>query len=80
MDSSDGLSSTLNEMANQSKKKFVVNKIPTKDEVKEFAKKQKINLDNLVFHGGEEYETVFTVPPKHKKIIQRNAKITENCH
>ena len=75
MDSSDGLSSTLNEMANQSKKKFVVNNIPTKDEVEEFAKKQKINLKSLIFHGGEEYETVFTVPPKHKKIIQKNAKM-----
>ena len=75
MDSSDGLSSTLNEMAKQSKKKFVVNNIPTKDEVKEFAKKQKINSDSLIFHGGEEYETVFTVSPKHKKIIQRNAKM-----
>ena len=75
MDSSDGLSSTLNEMSKQSKKKFVVSNIPAKKEVKEFAKEQKINLDSLIFHGGEEYETVFTASPKHKKIIQRNAKM-----
>ena len=63
MDSSDGLSSTLNEMANQSKKKFVVNNIPAKDEVEEFAKKQKINSESLIFHGGEVgfgfYQAVF---------------------
>ena len=62
-------------MANQSKKKIVVNNIPTKDEVEEFAKKQKINSKSLIFHGGEEYEIIFTVPPKHKKIIQKNAKM-----
>ena len=72
MDSSDGLSTTLNEMAKQSKKKFVITNYPHKKDVEEFAKK---NLEKLVFHGGEEYEFVFTVPPKHKDTILRNAKL-----
>ena len=35
----------------------------------------KLDLNNLVFNGGEEYEFVFTVPPNHKKIIIKNAKL-----
>ena len=74
MDSSDGLSTTLNEMAKQSKKKFVITNSPHKKDVEEFAKSQKLNLDKLVFHGGEEYEFVFTINPKYKKTILKNAK------
>ena len=38
MDSSDGLAATLNEMARQSKKKFILNTIPAQEDVFEFAK------------------------------------------
>lgn len=75
MDSSDGLSTTLNEMAMQSKKKFVITNSPHKKDLEEFAKSQKLNQDDLVFHGGEEYEFVFTINPKHKRIILKNAKL-----
>ena len=71
MDSSDGLSTTLNEMARQSKSKFVVNNVPTKKLVENFSKVHKKKLESLVFHAGEEYEIVFTVSKKYKsKIIQ----------
>ena len=73
MDSSDGLSTTLNEMAKQSKCKFVVNEIPCKKDIEEFSKKHKKNLERFVFHGGEEYEIVFTVAKKNKSKIIRNA-------
>jgi thiamine-monophosphate kinase len=73
MDSSDGLSTTLNEMANQSKCKFVINNIPTGNDVLEFAKLHKMVLNELVFHGGEEYELVFTTSKKDKSIIKENA-------
>ncbi|MDH3276517.1 MAG: thiamine-phosphate kinase [Nitrosopumilus sp.] len=73
MDSSDGLSTTLNEMAKQSKCKFVINNIPCKKDIKEFSKKHKKNLERFVFHGGEEYEIVFTVAKKNKSKIIRNA-------
>jgi thiamine-monophosphate kinase len=76
MDSSDGLSTTLNEMAKQSKCKFIVNNIPCKKDIEEFAKDHNRNLEDLVFHGGEEYEIVFTVSKKNKSKIIRNASIT----
>jgi len=66
MDSSDGLSTTLNEMANQSKCKFMINNIPTGKDLLEFAKSCNIDSNDLVFHGGEEYEFVFTASKKHK--------------
>ena len=59
MDSSDGLSSCLNELSNQSKKKFLITMIPTNNDVVEFSKKNKISLNKLVFDGGEEFELVF---------------------
>ena len=75
MDSSDGLSTTLNEMANQSKCKFIINNIPTGKDLLEFAKSHSIDSDDLVFHGGEEYEFVFTTSKKHKLLIKKNASI-----
>jgi thiamine-monophosphate kinase len=75
MDSSDGLSTTLNEMSKQSKKKFIINKIPSNKDLETYLKKQKLNLNSAVFHGGEEYEFVFTIPLKYKKIIIKNAKL-----
>ncbi len=73
MDSSDGLSTTLNEMANQSKCKFIINNIPTRKDLLEFAKSNKIDPNDLVFHGGEEYEFVFTASKKNKLLIKKNA-------
>ena len=75
MDSSDGLSTTLNEMSKQSKKKFIINKIPSNRDLETYLKKQKLNLNSAVFHGGEEYEFVFTIPSKYKKIIFKNSKL-----
>jgi len=75
MDSSDGLSTTLNEMSKQSGKKFVINNIPAMRDLVEFAESQKVDLNNLIFHGGEEYEFIFTASPKHRKIINKNAKL-----
>ncbi len=75
MDSSDGLSTTLNEMCRQSKKKFVITKLPTKSDVEEFAKINKIKLTDLVFCGGEEYEMVATVSENYLNKIRQIAKM-----
>lgn len=72
MDSSDGLASTLNEMARQSGKQFVINKIPAEKDVFEFAKSNSTDPINLIFNGGEEYEIVFTA--RNKKMVLGNAK------
>ena len=74
MDSSDGLSSCLNEMSQQSKKKFVITKLPTNEDVKEFSIENEISLNKLVFDGGEEMELVFTVMPKNLRKIYMIAK------
>ena len=74
MDSSDGLSTSLNEIATQSKKRFVITKIPTNQDVVSFAKSNKINLNDLVFNGGEEYEIVFTCSQRNKEKIHKLAK------
>ena len=75
MDSSDGLSTTLNEMSKQSKNKFIITKIPALKDLENFVKSYKLNLNDLIFNGGEEYEFVFTVPSNHKKTIIKNAKL-----
>ena len=74
IDSSDGLSSCLNELSIQNKKKFLITKIPTNKDVIEFSNKNNISLNRLVFDGGEEFELVFTVTPKNLKKIHRLAK------
>ncbi len=76
MDSSDGLSVTLNEMARQSGCKFVICGIPAGGDLAEFASSNGISLERLVFHGGEEYEFVFTVPEGRRGIVRRNARLT----
>ena len=77
MDSSDGLSTTLNEMSKQSKKKFVIDNIPTKKDLEIHAKSQKLDLNKLIFHGGEEYEFVFTTSPKYRQVIKKNARLSK---
>jgi thiamine-monophosphate kinase len=61
-------------MSQQSKKKFLITKIPTNKDVIEFSKKNKTSLNKLVFDGGEEFELVFTVMPKNLKKIHTLAK------
>jgi len=77
MDSSDGLSTTLIEMAKQSKCKFVIDKIPCKKNLVKFCEQYKSNLESMVFHGGEEYEIVFTASAKNKSQIVKIAKKTK---
>jgi thiamine-monophosphate kinase len=74
MDSSDGLSITLNEMSMQSKKKFVITRLPVREDIERFASKNRINLIGLVFCGGEEYEIVATVSPKNIESVRKLAK------
>jgi len=77
MDSSDGLSTTLNEMSKQSRCKFVINNVPTKNQVYKFAKTHRCNFESLVFHTGEEYEIVFTAPKKYKTKLIKIAQTTK---
>ena len=74
MDSSDGLSTTLNEMSSQSKKKFIITRIPSENDILEFATSNKLNLDDLIFNSGEEYEIVATTSKSNLPKIKKDAK------
>ncbi|MGA9153244.1 MAG: thiamine-phosphate kinase [Candidatus Nitrosopolaris sp.] len=62
IDSSDGLSISLYELARQSKVNFVIDDIPSAKGVRDFAKTNHLDYESLVFYGGEEYEIVATIP------------------
>ena len=74
MDSSDGLSTTLNEMSSQSKKKFVVTRMPSENDVFDFASSNGLNTNDLIFNSGEEYEIVATASTSNLPRIKKYAK------
>jgi thiamine-monophosphate kinase len=74
MDSSDGLSTTLNEMSKQSKKKFVITRMPSENDVFDFADSNRLNVNDLILNGGEEYEIVATVNVSDLSKIKNYAK------
>jgi len=74
MDSSDGLSTTLNEMSSQSKKKFIITKMPSQNDVLEFAISNKLDPNDLILNGGEEYEIVATISRTNLPKIKKDAK------
>ncbi|HEY7226937.1 MAG TPA: thiamine-phosphate kinase [Nitrososphaeraceae archaeon] len=75
IDSSDGLSSSLYELAQKSNKvDFLLNKIPTPKGIRDFSDLNSISIENLIFFGGEEYETIATVSRSNFKKMVRDAK------
>ena len=74
MDSSDGLSTTLNEMSAQSKKKFVITRMPSENDVFDFASSNGLNANDLIFNSGEEYEIVATANTSNLTRIKKYAK------
>jgi len=74
MDSSDGLSTTLIEISSQSKKKFVITRMPSENDVLEFAASNKLNSNDLILNGGEEYEIVATTSKANLPKIKKDAK------
>lgn len=77
MDSSDGLSTTLHEIAARSGVAIVVDGDPAADGVAEFAARHKLNPDDLVYNGGEEYEMVFTLLPGSANDLAVAVQVTE---
>ena len=74
MESSDGLSTTLNEMSNQSKKKFIITTMPSENDVLEFATSNKLDPNDLILNSGEEYEIVATTNKSNLSKIKNHAK------
>ena len=61
-DSSDGLAISLYLLAKGSKVDIDIDSIPAAKGLYEFASYNSLDADELVFHGGEEYEIVSTIP------------------
>jgi len=70
MDSSDGLSCSLYDLAQQSNIDLLINKLPTSKDVSDFASRNSYNVEDLVFFGGEEYETVATISKANFKMME----------
>ncbi|MEM0097699.1 MAG: thiamine-phosphate kinase [Conexivisphaerales archaeon] len=74
MDSSDGLAYTLNEMAFQSNKSFIIDKLPLSETIYKMLVYSKRNVYNDVMFGGEEYQMVLTVGQNNATFIEKLAK------
>ncbi|CAN5231515.1 thiamine-phosphate kinase [soil metagenome] len=71
IDSSDGLAVSLYELAIQSGVNFIIDKVPSAKGVERFTKDNEfLDSRELIFHGGEEYHIVATVPSKNMKRIK----------
>ncbi|MGQ9679701.1 MAG: thiamine-phosphate kinase [Candidatus Bathyarchaeia archaeon] len=64
IDSSDGLAMSLHDLSRSSGVGFRVEHLPSSKEAEEFSEIHGLDLGDLVFYGGEEYEIVFTVKPE----------------
>lgn len=74
IDSSDGLSLSLYQLIQKSKVDFVIDKIPIPHNLAHFASLNSIKTDDLIFFGGEEYETIATVPRQDFRKLIKDAK------
>jgi len=74
IDSSDGLALSLYELADQRDINIVIDNIPMAVGVEDFAKENNLNVNDLVIHGGEEYEIVATIPKANLRRAELIAK------
>ncbi len=70
IDSSDGLAWSLHEISNASNIGFVINAPPIAQETFEFAKIHNLDPLELSLYGGEEYELVVTINPRHWRRVK----------
>lgn len=74
IDSSDGLAVSLYELAAQSKVNFFITKIPSAKGIDRFTRdNDSLDSHELIFHGGEEYHIVATVPSQNMKGLESTA-------
>jgi thiamine-monophosphate kinase len=78
IDSSDGLAMSLYELSANSRVDIVLDKVPAAPGLDMFSEENGIDVNELVFHGGEEYEIVATIPRaklKQAMSAARKAKV-----
>lgn len=61
IDSSDGLAWSLSEIARLSKVNIVIEKVPVAKAAEKFANVHRLDLEEMTFYGGEEYELVLAI-------------------
>ena len=78
IDISDGLAFELGEISRLSKKKIIIefDKLPINPKLLNFCKKNKIDLNEVIFHMGEDYQVVYTTPKPEGIVIGRVMKGT----
>ena len=78
IDISDGLSSEINHLSNNSGVSFHIyeDKIPVREETKKVCKEFKISPTIAALNGGEDYELLFTVSKRFKKKIESSDYLT----
>jgi thiamine-monophosphate kinase len=79
IDSSDGLAISLYELASQSGVDIVIDSIPAVEGLDKFAQENSLDPHELVFHGGEEYEIVATIPQtklRQAEVAARRARVS----
>jgi len=74
IDSSDGLTWSIHEIAKASNVGFLINRLPTAKEVERFATISKLDLLELTLYGGEEYELILTVKPRLWKKAEKTVE------
>lgn len=74
IDSSDGLSTSLYELIQKGKVDFLIDKIPIPHSLSHFASLNFIKTEDLIFFGGEEYETIATVPKQNFRKLIKDAR------
>jgi thiamine-monophosphate kinase len=71
IDSSDGLASSLHQIARASRVGISLDSVPIAVEVKRFANEFHLSATDLALYGGEEYELVITAKPKKFPELQK---------
>ena len=73
IDISDGLAFEIGEISRLSKKKIVIDfdKLPINPKLFEFCEKNKVDLEQVVFHMGEDYQIVYTTAESVGIVIGR---------
>lgn len=73
IDSSDGLAISLHQLAEASYVGFEVSKMPVDKNVIDTVDNVGLDIDDVIFYGGEEYEIVATIPEEKWEAAQRIA-------
>ena len=78
IDSSDGLATSLYELARGSGVDMAIDYVPAAPGTEKFASDNGLDYRDLIFHGGEEYEIVATIPKEkfdEARVAAKRAKV-----